>query len=111
MVSPRSSQASAACSAPAAAALNVQCVSWQGPGVRSVSLAVVLGFQDAPFPLPAAARFVEPEEPKLQHPVVCTLQALPSLSSERTCCARQRSTMLRAPPLLFHALCAYMQLV
>ncbi|CAK0780168.1 hypothetical protein CVIRNUC_004955 [Coccomyxa viridis] len=40
-----------------------------GQGVRSMSLAVVLGFQDAPFPLPAAARFVEPEEPKLQHPM------------------------------------------
>ena len=52
-----------------------------------MSLAVVLGFQDAPFPLPAAARFVEPEEPKLQHPMVCLHYALPLLSSEHTSCA------------------------
>ena len=65
---------------------------------------MVLGFQDAPFPLPAAARFVEPEEPKLQHPMVCLLQALPTLSSERTFCAWQQCTVLQASTLLPHAL-------
>ena len=33
-------------------------------------LDVGLCFQDASFPLPATSRFQEPEELKLQHPVV-----------------------------------------
>ena len=70
-----------------------------------MSLAVVLGFQDAPFPLPAAARFVEPEELKLQHPMVCMHQALPFVSSKRTFCAWQQCTSLQTSPLPYMPLC------
>ena len=68
-------------------------------------MAVVLGFQDAPCPRPAAARFVEPEGPKLQRPVVGVRQARPVVGSGRRVGGWQQCTSLQTSPLPYMPLC------
>ena len=54
-------------------------------------LDVVLRFQDAQFPLPPSAPYVEPEPLRLKHPVVRTLPHTVMLTAS---CARR---LLRTP--------------